>query len=126
MLGSSAVLTMPQYIPPERYSTRPTRRLNHHQREDIYALGFILWELSSGRVPWENHDSMTIMRKVCDGGREDAVAGMPVEYVKLYQKCWAQDPNERPSASEVLESLISMPLESVVVKFRPFRIVNSC
>ncbi|RUP45643.1 kinase-like domain-containing protein, partial [Jimgerdemannia flammicorona] len=117
VLNSSMVLTMPQYVPPERYTAHPALRVNHHQKEDIYALGFILWELSSGRAPWENHDSLMIMRKVCDGVREEAVAGTPVQYVRLYRRCWTQDPKERPSASEVLDSLTSMSLKPVVVKF---------
>lgn len=40
------------------------------------------------------------------GKREEAAVQVPAEYVELIEKCWAQDPSERPSAGEIVWRLV--------------------
>ncbi|KAI8601372.1 kinase-like domain-containing protein [Dissophora ornata] len=90
------------YIAPERF-----RNPKHFDAGcDIYSLGVLLWELTTGhsafsRVPQDVHLAVAIM----NGKRELPVEGTPAEYIDLYEKCWQTDPALRPSMDEILASL---------------------
>ncbi|KAF9936001.1 Leucine-rich repeat serine/threonine-protein kinase 2 [Modicella reniformis] len=73
---------------------------------DIYSLGVLLWELTSGhsafsKVPQDVHLAVAIM----NGKRELPVEGTPEGYKALYEKCWQSDPSQRPTTDEILETL---------------------
>ncbi|KAF0502926.1 kinase-like protein [Gigaspora margarita] len=75
------------------------------KRSDIYNFGVVLWEISSGRPPYNSFLSHAIVVHVYNGGRENPVENTPDDYVKLYQSCWDQDPANRPETKTVLEDL---------------------
>jgi hypothetical protein len=85
------------YVEPQ-YLRNPKYELN--MKSDIYSLGVLLWELSSGRPPLNEE-------------REKPVANTPLKYLLLYQKCWQDDPNLRPEINEVYEILSKLKLQSV-------------
>jgi WD40 repeat protein/serine/threonine protein kinase len=74
---------------------------------DIYALGLVLWEIGSGKEP----------RRVRDTGYFDAWAAgkhierepipqdCPEDFKDLILDCWQTDPNKRPSAQALVDSL---------------------
>ncbi|RIA88012.1 kinase-like domain-containing protein [Glomus cerebriforme] len=79
-------------------------------KSDIYSLGTLLWELSSERPPFSNYIqkafSVAQIKKILlNGEREDPVENTPLKYLRLYQKCWQDDPNLRPEINEVYEIL---------------------
>jgi len=78
-----AVAGTPAYMAPEQARGEVARI---DRRSDVYALGAILYEVLSGRAPYDARDSMAVLRKVLAGPPEpparpaDRVsAGLPPE-----------------------------------------------
>ncbi|RIB23317.1 kinase-like domain-containing protein [Gigaspora rosea] len=90
------------YIEPERLTNYSHKR---DEKSDIYSLGVILWEISSGKRPFEFVQEREIISYILNGVRETPVKDTQTEYVEIYKSCWNQDPTIRPDASLVLDRL---------------------
>jgi len=86
-----------QYIAPEVLRGKPYTLFSN-----IYSFGIIMTELSSGRLAFYNkkHDS-NLVTKICSGLRLEFGKETPEIYKKLACKCMSNDPNQRPTASEL-------------------------
>ncbi|KAF0495977.1 kinase-like protein [Gigaspora margarita] len=79
------------------------------KRSDIYSLGVILWEITSGRPPFDSYENkIAIVTQVNNGVRETPVKDTPETFVNLYKRCWDKDPGKRPDIMTVLENLESI------------------
>ena len=56
-----------------------------NEKSDIYSIGVLLWEISSGNPPFheENYD-LSLMYKISQGRRETIVPDTPTSYAGLY------------------------------------------
>ncbi len=56
-------------------------------KSDVYSIGILLWEISSGRPPFytegEQHD-VGLVVKILQGLRETTIPDTPEDYVKVY------------------------------------------
>ncbi|KAF0452008.1 kinase-like domain-containing protein [Gigaspora margarita] len=78
---------------------------------DIYSLGVLFWELSSGVPPFKNIFHPTkIALKVIKGEREEPINGTPIDFMNLYCDAWNGDPNSRPNIDEICHRLNSIQL----------------
>ncbi|RIB07304.1 kinase-like domain-containing protein [Gigaspora rosea] len=80
------------------------------KRSDIYSLGVIFWEISSGKPPFERHSHLDVIVKIMKKERELPVQNTPVLYKKLYTKCWDHDPKKRPEIESVCDELKKMTI----------------
>ncbi|GES98810.1 kinase-like domain-containing protein [Rhizophagus clarus] len=73
-----------------------------NKKSDVYSIGMILWEISSGKPPFklETYNDKLSM-KISQGYRESIVPDTPADYSNLYSECWNSEPNNRPSMSQV-------------------------
>ncbi|KAF0562319.1 kinase-like protein [Gigaspora margarita] len=72
---------------------------------DIYSLGVIFWEISSGKEPFENRKALEIIPLICQGKREEPIENMPKTYIDLYECCWDQNQKNRPEAKIIMNEL---------------------
>src|SRR6185312_4177809 len=76
------------------------------KRSDIFSLGVILWEISSGKIPCGGlTEPLQIFMYRLTGSRDSPFPGTSEEYISLYSTCWDEDPNKRPLCAEVYERL---------------------
>lgn len=81
----------------------------------------VLWELLTWEEPWGAKNPWTIVKALSEGARLPipARADLPGpgalefaglgRYVALLQRCWAQNPLDRPTFEEAAAELEAMP-----------------
>ncbi|GES78424.1 kinase-like domain-containing protein [Rhizophagus clarus] len=80
------------YIAPEVISGKRTSFAS-----DIYSIGMLMWEISSGQPPFINFENdYELALRIINGMRPKIVPGTPLEYKKLMVQCWDADPTIRP------------------------------
>ncbi|KAF9150257.1 hypothetical protein BG015_007940 [Linnemannia schmuckeri] len=100
-LSNNGVRGVVPYISPERLKNAP-----FDKSSDIYSLGVIMWELTSGYPPFDRDgENYMLAFHITTGTREKVIPGTPVEYSELYQKCWDGEPSNRPPLSFILDTL---------------------
>uniref|UniRef100_U9UC89 Protein kinase domain-containing protein n=1 Tax=Rhizophagus irregularis (strain DAOM 181602 / DAOM 197198 / MUCL 43194) TaxID=747089 RepID=U9UC89_RHIID len=70
---------------------------------DIYSIGVLMWEISSGQQPFYGEDyDVSLALAILYGRRENVIDGTPSAYSNLYKECWEGEPNERPDIQKVV------------------------
>ncbi|RGB25307.1 kinase-like domain-containing protein [Rhizophagus diaphanus] len=86
----SKLFGMIAYIDPQIFNRK---RGNNNQKQiytlnkksDIYSIGIILWEISSGQPPFSNEPyDVALAMEILHGLREKPIPNTPEDYVKIY------------------------------------------
>jgi len=74
---------------------------------DVFSYGVILWELVAGRSPHTSMDAMSFVTKLMRDPdfRETIPEDTPEIWKGLIERCWATNPDARPSFREIMEFL---------------------
>jgi|GEM_PF-3592085 len=106
LTATGAVMGSPNYMAPEQ-ARGDTRTVG--PAADIYALGVILFELLTGRVPFTAETPVALLRKVETEqapSPRSLCAAVPKELEAICLKCLEKDPAQRyPSAIALAEDL---------------------
>jgi TolB-like protein/tetratricopeptide (TPR) repeat protein len=98
------VMGTPAYMSPEQIAGRA---LDH--RTDIFSLGIMLYEMASGRRPFEGASSVELASAILRDTAQplyELRADLPEELGLLIQRCLEKNPQERfPSARDVRDAL---------------------
>jgi serine/threonine protein kinase len=55
------------------------------KKSDVYSIGMLLWEISSGRPPFRNEPyDVCLAMKISQGLREKPTPNTPDDYIKIY------------------------------------------
>ncbi|CAB4403688.1 unnamed protein product [Rhizophagus irregularis] len=105
------VIGMLPYIDPQLLNnkTDDDKKYKANKKSDVYSVGVLLWEISSGLIPFESYDTFhqqpKLMVEILSGKREAPVAGTPIDYLNIYKKCWEDNSDDRPNIQQVLSDL---------------------
>jgi serine/threonine-protein kinase len=92
---NGTVLGTPAYLAPERLRGEPATPAS-----DMYALGVLLFQCLTGRLPWPGETATQLLRERCSREPDPlpAIAGMAPEAADLCAHCLSEDPAERPTS----------------------------
>jgi serine/threonine protein kinase/tetratricopeptide (TPR) repeat protein len=122
--GAGVMIGTPEYMSPEQVEGKEA-----DQRSDIYSLGIILYEMVTGRVPFEGDSPFTIgVKHKSELPRDprDLNAQIPLDLSGLVLKCIEKDKEKRYRTVEELHADLEkiergLPTtDRVVAKRRPF------
>ncbi|CAG8474604.1 3964_t:CDS:2 [Paraglomus brasilianum] len=100
--SESPVYGLVAYTAPERLKDSS---LPFDEKCDIYSLGVVFWEIGSGQKPFKEQNDMSLGVNIIIGQREKFGKGVPLRYKELIEKCWHDNPKERPSMREIQQVL---------------------
>eukprot|EP01025_Chloroclados_australasicus_P047293 TRINITY_DN5273_c1_g1_i2.p1 TRINITY_DN5273_c1_g1~~TRINITY_DN5273_c1_g1_i2.p1 ORF type:complete len:717 (+),score=70.08 TRINITY_DN5273_c1_g1_i2:88-2151(+) len=101
----------PEYMAPELL-----RDCVKTVKADVFSYGVVLWEMVTGNKPWSHiqHRESIWYRVTVKGERLEIPDDPEVVHpliANLIRRCWAQDPEERPSFEEIIlafEKIVQM------------------
>ncbi len=123
MTDRGIMLGTPEYVSPEQAETKEV-----DERSDIYSFGIVLFEMLTGRVPFEGETPLGVAvkhRTEKPPRPEKLNPQIPRELSDLILKCLEKDRMHRYSSAEaLLEDLKAIqsgfpPIETVATKRRP-------
>ena len=101
--SSTWLVGTPRYMAPEQWQAS-----NCTGAADVWALGVILFELTSGRRPFDTVATVDLLRAVCSDAPAPtlaSVAAVPAELSQLVAGCLSKSAEGRPPAREVADRL---------------------
>jgi len=115
--GAGVMIGTPEYMSPEQVEGKET-----DQRSDIYSLGIILYEMLTGRVPFEGDTPLSVAHKQKYEAPEDPTAlnvQIPENLGRLILKCLEKDKEKRYQRAEELGAELEKIAKGVSTAERP-------
>src|ERR1043165_1243921 len=92
------------YVAPEILRGNP-----YTQAADIYSFGIIMYFVAIGKQPFADcaHDEILALN-ICNGIRPEInEPEAPKCYIDLMKKCWDNNPDNRPNATEIFRLILT-------------------
>ena len=102
--GGTARWMSPELFDPKIQDNGPTKR------SDCYALGMVIYEVLSGRMPFYQLSNSVVPGLIFAGERPERPEGpegvwFTDDVWTVSERCWAYQPNDRPRVEDVLQCL---------------------
>ncbi|KAM3362954.1 serine/threonine-protein kinase STY17 [Capsicum galapagoense] len=90
-----------RWMAPEVIEHKP-----YDHKADVFSFGVVLWELLTGEIPYAYLTPLQAAIGVVQQGLRPTIPkSTHPKLAELLEKCWQQDPTQRPDFSEILDSL---------------------
>ncbi|XP_048582848.1 kinase suppressor of Ras 2 isoform X2 [Nematostella vectensis] len=79
-------------------------------KTDVYSFGTVWYEMIAGGWPWKKQNPESIIYKVGKGHKQSLnIHDIPGEVKEALILCWAQNPESRPTFSQLLKTIDRLP-----------------
>ncbi|UZO03468.1 uncharacterized protein OCT59_023875 [Rhizophagus irregularis] len=106
------------YTDPKIFNRSTTTLYVLNNKSDVYSIGVLLWEISSGQPPF--HDipyDVGLALSILQGLRETPIPNTSIDYIKIYTDCWNIEPDNRSTINQVVDELKAiMTKENIIIK----------
>ena len=97
----------PELLRPDRFGLKDSRPT---KESDYYALGMVIYEVLSGKVPFAGLKDFIVIPKVVEGELPERPEGreglwFTDDLWEMLNRCWATEPKSRPGVRAVSECL---------------------
>ncbi|XP_019072203.1 serine/threonine-protein kinase STY17 isoform X4 [Vitis vinifera] len=90
-----------RWMAPEVIEHKP-----YDHKADVFSFGIVLWELLTGKLPYEHLTPLQAAVGVVQKGLRPTIPSHTYpSLVKLIKRCWHQEPSLRPEFTEIMEIL---------------------
>eukprot|EP01023_Acetabularia_acetabulum_P016582 TRINITY_DN1817_c0_g2_i3.p1 TRINITY_DN1817_c0_g2~~TRINITY_DN1817_c0_g2_i3.p1 ORF type:complete len:494 (-),score=104.19 TRINITY_DN1817_c0_g2_i3:261-1742(-) len=96
---SSNISGTPHYVAPEVL----TGKYRSGPKCDIYAVGILMYEMYTRIRPWQNVKDFQIAYCIMMDQRPEIPAACPADLAAMIKRCWAENPDDRPTAHELYQ-----------------------
>ena len=93
------------------------RNERYSESADVYSFGIVLWECITRKDPYDDMPPFQIVYAVGNQGKRPDLPETnpyPNELIDLMKLCWDENPENRPTFHQIVNSLTQMSTHEVI------------